>query len=143
MYRGAIVVRFVLAVILVAVLVAGGVLLYRSAWAQGYQAGSLVTSDEGAEALPMVPQFRGHLYAPFYPGFGFPFFGLCLSFGFIFLIMFLIGGIFRPWGRRRWAGHGHYGRWGYGADWEDMHRKWHDQEKAESKETSGDSPDNN
>jgi hypothetical protein len=105
MYRRGIVARLFLTVILVAVLVAGGALLFRSGWAQGYQAGSLLSSGEVAEALPIVPQFRGQLYGPYMPGFGFPFFGLCLSIGFIFLIMFLIGGIFKPWGRRRWAGH--------------------------------------
>ena len=138
MYRRSIFTRLILAVILVAVLVAGGALLYRSGWAQGYQAGSLLSSGEVTEALPMVPQFRGQLYGPFYPGFGFPFFGICLSIGFIFLIMFLIGGIFKPWGRRGWAGHGHYGKWGYGKDWKEIHRKWHDQEENESEE----SPDN-
>ena len=138
MYRRGIVVRLVLAVILVAVLVAGGALLFRSGWAQGYQAGSLLPSGEGAEALPATPQFRGHLYGPFYPGFGFPFFGICLSIGFIFLIMFLLGGIFKPWGRRRWAGHHPYAKWGYGKDWEELHRKWHAQEDGETEETSGD-----
>jgi hypothetical protein len=139
MYRRGIVARLILAVILVVVLVGGGMLLYRSGWAQGYQAGSLLQSGEAAEALPVVPQFRGQLYGPFMPGFGFPFFGLCLSIGFIFMIMFLIGGIFKPWGRRRWAGH-HYGKWGYNKDWEELHRKWHTQEEGESEETSGDPP---
>ena len=134
-----IVARFVLVVILIAVLVAGGALLYRSGWAQGFQAGSVLQESEGAEMLPMVPQFGRQLYGPFYPGFGFPFFGLCLSIGFIFLIMFLIGGIFKPWGRRRWAGH-HYGRWGYGKNWEEVHRKWHEQELGESEGSSGDQP---
>lgn len=146
MYRRGMVARLVLAVILVAVLVAGGALLFRSGWAQGYQAGSLLSSSEGAEALPIVPQFRGHLYGPFYPGIGFPFFGICLSIGFIFLIMFLIGGIFKPWGRRGWAGHPHHGKWGYGPvppwakDWEEHQRK-HAQKEGESEENSGDPPD--
>ena len=139
MYRRSIVARLVLTVILVAVLVAGGALLFRSGWAQGYQAGSLLESSESAEMLPIVPQFRGQLYGPFYPGFGFPFFGLCLSIGFIFLIMFLIGGIFKPWGRRRWAGH-HHGKWGYGGNWEEMHRKWHDQKECKSEDRPGDPP---
>lgn len=134
MYRRGIVARLVLAVILMAVLLAGGALLYRSGYAQGYQAGSLLSSGEGAEILPVVPQYRGHMYGPFYSGFGFPFFGLCLSIGFIFLIMFLIGGIFKPWGRRRWAGR-HHGKWGYGKGWEEMHRQWHDQEQADAEES--------
>jgi hypothetical protein len=128
--------RIILAIILVAVLVGGGMLLYRSAWTQGFQAGLVLQSGEGAEALPVVPPFGGQLYRPFYPGLGFPFFGLCLSVGFIFLIMFLIGGIFKPWGRRRWA---HHGKWGYGPvppwarDWEEHQRK-HAQGEGESEE---------
>ena len=139
MYRRGIVARLALAVILVAVLVAGGALLFRSGWAQGYQAGSLLESSGGAEVLPVVPQFRGQLYGPYMPGFGFPFFGLCLSIGFIFLIMFLIGGIFKPWGRRRWAGHPH-GKWSYGGNWEEMHQKWHDREEGESEDSLNDPP---
>ena len=129
MYRRGIVARLILAVILVVVLVGGGMLLYRSGWAQGYQAGSIVSSSEGTEILPMVPQFRSHLYGPFMPGFGFPFFGLCLSIGFIFMIMFLIGGILKPWGRRHWAGYPHHGKWGSGPvppwakDWGEHQRK--------------------
>lgn len=145
MYRRSIAARLILAVILMVVLVGGGMLLYRSGWAQGYQAGSLPANSEGTDVLPMVPQFRGQLYGPFMPGFGFPFFGLCLSIGFIFMIMFLIGGIFKPWGRRRWAGHHHSGKWGYGPvppwakDWEEHQRK-HAQEEGEGKESGDDEP---
>jgi len=145
MYRRGIVARLFLAVILVVVLVGGGMLLYRSGWAQGYQAGSLLSGSDVAEALPMVPQFRGQMYGPFMPGFGFPFFGLCLSIGFIFFIMFLIGGIFKPWGKRRWAGHHHSGKWGYGPvppwakDW-DEHQRKHAQEEGGAEENPSEPP---
>jgi hypothetical protein len=145
MYRRGIVARLIMAVILVVVLVGGGMFLYRSGWAQGYQAGSLLSGSEVAETLPLVPQIRGQLYGPFMPGFGFPFFGLCLSIGFIFLIMSLIGGIFKPWGRRRWAGHHHPGKWRYGPvppwaeDWEE-HRRTHAESEGERRESEGDEP---
>jgi hypothetical protein len=146
MYRRGIWLRILLALVLVVVLVGGGMAVYRAGWVQGYQAGTLLSGNEGGEFVPLVPQFRGQLYHPFMPGFGFPFYGLCLSIGFIFLIMFLIGGIFGPWGRRRWVGHHHYGKWGYGPvppwvkDWEEHQRK-HAQEEGDSEENSADPPD--
>lgn len=143
MYRRGIVVRMLLAITLVIVLVGGGVAVYRTGWAQGYQAGTVISSDEGVESVPLAPQFRGQLYRPFYPGFGFPFFGLCLGIGFIFMIMFLIGGIFKPWGRRRWAGHPRHGKWEHGPmppwakDWEEHQRK-HAQDEDDVEESKED-----
>ena len=148
MYRRGIVARIFLAVILVAVLVAGGIFVYRSGWAQGYQAATLLSGSESAEVLPIVPQFRGQLYGPYMPGFGFPFFGLCLSIGFIFLVLFLIGGIFKPWGRRRWAGYPHHGKWSYGPvppwarDWEE-HQRQHAEGETEDQESEGEEPNEN
>ncbi len=130
MFRGRIVVRIVLAITLVVVLVGGGMALYRAGWAQGYQAGTFISSGEGIETVPMVPQFRGLWQQPFMSGFGFPFFGLCLGIGFIFLVLFLVGGLLKPWGRRRWAGHPyHHGKWEHGPmppwakDWEEHYKK--------------------
>ena len=128
MYRRGIVVRIVLAITLLVVLVGGGMAVYRAGWAQGYQAGTFISSGEGIESLPVVPQFRGLPQQPFMPGFGFPFFGLCLGIGFIFLVLFLVGGLLKPWGRRRWAGYPYHGNWEHcpmppwAKDWEEQHR---------------------
>ncbi|MGB3701595.1 MAG: hypothetical protein WA997_10010, partial [Anaerolineales bacterium] len=73
MYRGRIVARILLAVLLVAVIVGGGMVAYRAGWAQGYQTGTVISSSEGTESGLLVPQFGSHMYRPFYPGFGFPF----------------------------------------------------------------------
>ena len=131
MYRRGIFFRIVLAIILVLLIVAGGAATYRMGWGQGYLAGSALESVEGLESGWMAPAFRGHLYGPYYPGFGFPFLGLCFGIGFIFLIMFLLGGIFRPWQQRRWA---HHGNWGppWAKDWEEYQR--YKAEKEESTE---------
>ncbi len=96
--------RFLLTLLFIGLLVAGGVALYQFAFAQGYQAGALAagpTGDHGTLAQPVYPG-----YAPFWPVFGFPFFfppfGLFLGFGFIFFLFFIVGGLFRFGGRRHW-----------------------------------------
>jgi hypothetical protein len=144
MYRGGIVVRILLVITLIAVLVGGGLVLYRAGWTQGYQAGVFVSSGEGIEWVPMVPQFRGLAQGPFMPGFGLPFFGLCLGIGFIFLVLFLVGGLLKPWGRKGWAGHPyHHGKWEHGPmppwakDWEEHYRK-SSQGENETTETEDD-----
>ena len=144
MYRGGIVVRIVLAITLVVVLVGGGMALYRAGWAQGYQAGTFISNGEGIESVPMVPQFRGLPQQSFMPGFGFPFFGLCLGIGFVFLVLFLVGGLLKPWERWRWARHPyHHGSWEHGPmppwakDWEEHHRK-SSQDEDEATETEDD-----
>lgn len=144
MYRGGIVVRILLVITLIAVLVGGGLVLYRAGWTQGYQAGVFVSSGEGIEWVPMVPQFRGLAQGPFMPGYGLPFFGLCLGIGFIFLVLFLVGGLLKPWGRKGWAGHPyHHGKWEHGPmppwakDWEEHYRK-SSQGENETTETKDD-----
>ncbi len=135
-------VRFILSLLLVAVLVIGGMVLYRAGWSQGYQAGALSESGALGESFPMVPYFGGLSRQPFMPGMGFPFLGLCLGIGFIFLIMFLVGGLLRPWGRRHWAGYSHSGKWAHGPTsppwanaWKEYHQELHAEEE-ESGETS-------
>jgi hypothetical protein len=129
MYRRVIFFKIVLAIVLVAVIIGGGLAVYRLGWGQGYLVGTAQASSEVVEPGLMVPAFGGHLYRPFYPGFGFPFFGLCFGIGFIFLIMFLLGGVLKPWGRRRWAGHPHHGKWEDGPmppwakDWQEFRQK--------------------
>lgn len=140
MYRRGIFFRIVLAILLVVVIIGGGFAVYRMGWGQGYLAGTALASSEGLEAGLRVPQFGGHLYRPFYPGFGFPFFGLCFGIGFIFFIMFLVGGLLKPWGRRGWAGHKHHGKWGYGPkppwakEWEE-HQRTETEDKGSGEET--------
>ena len=146
MYRRVIFFKIVLAIVLVAVIIGGGLAVYRLGWGQGYLVGTAQASSEVVEPGLMVPAFGGHLYRPFYPGFGFPFFGLCLGIGFIFLVMFLVGGLLRPWGRRGWAGHRHHGKWAYGPippwakEWDEFQKYKHGQ-KETGEESSEDQTD--
>jgi hypothetical protein len=145
MYRIGIFVRVVLGLLLVAVIIAGGVAVYRAGWAQGYQANIISTGGGEIDSGMLVPGFRGYMYAPLYPGFGFPFFGLCLGIGFIFLVMFLVGGLLRPWGWKRWAGHPHHGKWRNGPmppwvkDWEEFRQKKAEQREAGEESGEGQS----
>ncbi len=123
MFRGGFLVRIFLTLLLVGLLVAGGVALYRFGWAQGYQAGALIaagsTSGQGStpgQAAPPAPYY--YPYAPWFygrpfigPGFGFfPFFPL-FGLGFFLIVFFLVGGLFRVWGYRRWHGGPGPGYW--------------------------------
>lgn len=131
MYRRGIFFKIVLAILLVVVIIGGGFAVYRMGWGHGYLAGTALASSEGVEPGLLMQGFGGHLYRPFYPGFGFPFFGLCFGIGFISLIMFMVGGLLKPWGRRRW-GHPHHGKWAYGPkppwakEWEEYQQKMAD-----------------
>ncbi len=114
MFRRFILLRILLTLILVGVLFAGGAALFRVGWAQGYQVGIQTTNPGNSQVLPHTP-FYG-FYPPYYgPGFGFPFFffpfGPLLGIGFVVLLFFLIGGLFRPWGWRRWGGYHGRGGW--------------------------------
>lgn len=136
MYRRGIFFRIALAIILVLLIIAGGAAAYRTGWSQGYLAGSALESLEGLESGLMVPPFRGHMYSPYYSGFGFPFLGLCFGIGFIFLVMFLLGGILKPWHRRSWA---HHGKWGppWAKDWEE-YEKYRAGKEESAEEQAGD-----
>jgi hypothetical protein len=118
--------RLLLALVLVAVLVGGGIALYRMAWTQGYQAGVIVASGADKSIAPQAPYYGLYPYAPFWPGFGLPFFfnpfGLLIGIGFLFLVFFLIRGLFfHGWRRRYWNGedregygpYSHHGPWGW------------------------------
>jgi hypothetical protein len=136
--------RIILALILVGLLAAGGVALYRTGWTQGYQTAALSVGAGTGEAQPQAPVIPAY---PLYPGWGHygPFYGFSpftplLWLGFFVLIFFLIGGLFRPWGWRRWGGGHVHGGWGHGPmppwakDWEEHYKKW-----AEEKEKTKDS----
>ncbi len=118
MVRGSFLVRILITLLLVGLLVAGGVALYRFGWAQGYQAGALVaassTTGQGSQAAPPAPYYYGPWFyeRPFIgPGFGFfPFFPL-FGLGFFLIVFFLVGSLFRVWGYRRWYGAPGPGYW--------------------------------
>jgi hypothetical protein len=114
MYRGGFFLRLLAFLLLAGLLLGGGYALYRLGWSQGYQSGALAAAATSGESLPTVPYAWGapYPYAPY--GFGFPFFppfGICLGIGFFFLVLFLIGGLFRWGGRRRWTDYGTHGGW--------------------------------
>jgi hypothetical protein len=100
--RGSIVARILAAILVVGLLIAAGVLVYRAGFTQGWAQAALVSGEEGQRAVPGFPYYPG-FYRPhfgFFPGF--PLFGL---FFFGLFILFLFRWLFRPWG---W---GHPGHW--------------------------------
>ena len=104
--------RFLLSLLLIGILVAGGVAFYQFAFAQGYQAGALASGTSIGNGSPAQPVYPG--YAPYWLGWGFPFFfppfGIFLGIGFIFFLFFIVGGMFRFGGRHHWR------------DWDDRPR---------------------
>jgi hypothetical protein len=140
-YRG-IFWRILLAVLLVGLLVLGGGALYRAGWAQGYQAAALAASASGSEGAPVAPyygvypQYPAFGYPPFFAPFWAPF-GLCLGVGFFFLLLFLIGGLFRPhrWGH--WGGGPKHGDW-QGGPMPPWVKEWKEsQQPGEGEKTEG------
>ena len=144
MFRFGFLFRFLMALVLIGVLVAGGVALYRGAFAQGYQVGAAAVRS-AAPAVPgtqVVPApYYG--YPPFAYGYGYGFrpffpFGPLLGIGFFLLFIFFIGGLFRFGMRRHWAagGYGGPGGMGFGhgphspQDWENMRKDWEEFRKT-------------
>ena len=125
MFRTGLLWRLILALLLVGVLAAGGMALFRAGWAQGYQTGALSAAPSERGVAPVAPP-----YYP-YPGYGFyPFFapfGLFPLIGLFFLLFFLFGGLFRFGGWRRWHEHSGYGDWGdrpvppWAKEWHERH----------------------
>ncbi len=111
MFRFGFLFRFLLALLIIGGLVAGGVAIYRLGWAQGYQTSVLLSSKAGAPAQPALPAvpYYGYPMMPYYygPHFGFPFFPL-IGIGFFLFFLFIIGGLFRFGMHRRWAQAGHW-----------------------------------
>lgn len=122
MFRYGFLWRVLLALLIIGVLVGGSMALYRFGWAQGYQAGAVISNGGSSGAAPQLPYYA---YPPryFYPGFGFPFFffpfGPLLGIGFFLLFFFLIGGLFRFGRPRRYGWEGHPGD----PDWREQHEK--------------------
>lgn len=127
MFRNGIVPRIIIGLLIVALLAAGGMALYRFAWAQGYQTAAISAAQSAGSTTGQVAPYAGnpwgygmHFWGPHF-GF-FPFFGL----GFFLLFLFLAGGLFRGLGHRRW-GHGP------AAFWQQEHQRWHEEKKEEEK----------
>ncbi len=105
--------RFLGFLLLVALLIGGGSMLFQAGQAQGYAMGlSNAGKDLPVPAPGPAPYFYGHgwmmpHFSPFGPLLGL-FFFLCLPF---LLVVFLVGGIFRrmAWGRGPWGGGPHHG----------------------------------
>jgi len=139
MFRFGFLFRFLLALLVIGGLVAGGVAIYRLGWVQGYQASILLSNKTAAPAAP----YYGYPIMPFYPAFGFPFFLPLFGIGFFLLFLFVIGGLLRFGMHRRWAEHPGAGRWeGHGGPWgwEGKERSKEQGEKGgESKEDSKES----
>ena len=133
MFRYGFLWRFVLALILLGLLVAGGTALYRAGLAQGYQAAALAANSSGSAVAPNLPAQGNYPYPYFWPGYGyhsfFPF-GPLLGIGFFLLVFFLIGGLFRGFA---WRHYGHPGRgdWGQGpgAGWA---KEWHARQHSQA-----------
>jgi hypothetical protein len=135
MFRHGFFLRFVAALVMVGLLVAGGAGLYRLGWVQGYQTGAVTaaapasgqgtgSAQNGSQVAPPAPYYYGPwMYGPrfgFFPFF--PFFGI----GFFLIVFLLIGGVFRMLAFRRWAGGpGMHAHWREEAEkeWRERHSK--------------------
>ncbi len=116
MFRFGWIARFLLTLLLVAVIIGGGYSLYRFGWAQGYQAGAVTVAAPNQGTTPQSPApYYGFPPYHFYgPGYGFPFFFPffpLVGIGFFLLFFFLIGSLFRFGAYRHWHGYGGPG-WG-------------------------------
>ena len=130
MFRTGFLWRFLLALLLFGLLAAGGTALYRAGFAQGYQAAALAAGSAGNTATSTLPGIYPYPY--FWPAYGFhgffPF-GPLLGIGFFLLVLFLIGGLFRGFGGRHFAGHPGYGGWNHGPE---GHWEWHEHQKPQA-----------
>ena len=119
-HRGSFFIRFLLALLVIGLLFAGGAALYRYGFTQGYTQAVIIAANEGNQTTPAVPINPGWIYAypPMHWGFfpGFPLFGLVLI---GFLLFAALGFLFRPrhWGHSPMGAypghwHGHESGWG-------------------------------
>lgn len=125
-----IVFRLIGAVLLIALLVAGGTFVYRAGVAQGVTqapevAEAIQQSAEDGNPNPMFNRGYGYGY-PFHNGFGFFPFGFCFSILLLFFFFGMLRFIFRPWA---WGkhGHGHWGKWegGFPPKFDEWHKRAH------------------
>ncbi len=117
--RGSFFVRLVVSLLMIAILIGGGALLYRAGFTQGYIQGAAASTSGATQSGPglsnqPVPFYPGYWPWWAYPHFGFfPFAGFLGFFLFIFLFFGLMRLLFRPhhWGPmggypRHWHGWG-------------------------------------
>ena len=140
MFRRFFFLRMIMTLLIIGGLVAGGALLYHSGFTNGYNMAVLAANASGKTGVTPLP-YNGLM--PYGPGFGLPLFsvfapfGLFLGIGFFFLLIFMIGGVFRLFGMRRWAaksgmaGFGHHhpdGAW---------FKEWAEHYKGQSEKGAG------
>jgi TRAP-type C4-dicarboxylate transport system permease small subunit len=87
------VVKAVVSFILIGLLIAGGVVVYHTAWSQGYAAGRLAVEERGSAPALQVPYHFG--FAP-----------LLLGVGLLLLLLFTVGQVFRLLAWRRVMSYG-------------------------------------
>ena len=134
MFRQGILWRFLLALVILGVLTAGGSALFRAGWTQGYQAAALEANANGSGGTAPALPYGGYFPYRFGPGYG-PFFapfGLFFGFGFFLVVFFLIGGIFRLGGWRRWGGYYGPGDWGHGHPAPPWAQEWKERQEAQA-----------
>lgn len=114
-HRGSFLLRFLATILLVVLLFGAGYMVFQAGQAQGYALGA-AASGKALQSPPSAPGYPGYYGFPGYygpgfwgPHFFFPF-GPLFGLFFLFLFIFLIGGLFRRamWGRHGW---GPYGQW--------------------------------
>jgi len=99
--RGFFVFRLLASLLLIAVLIAAGVMIFRAGQAQGYALGAAAAaaspSNPPGQVVPAYPNmpyawpgYYGMHFSPFGPLLGLFFFG-----GLIFFVFFVVGGLFR------------------------------------------------
>ena len=103
MFRGFFILRIIFTLFILAILVGGGLLLFRAGYTSGFNAAALA-NHTGSSTITPNPYYGYWLYGPTH-GFGFFFPGLGLLFGIgaIFLMLFIIGGFFRMLAWRHWG----------------------------------------
>lgn len=141
-----IVFRLIGAMLLIALLVAGGTFVYRAGVAQGISqapqvAEAIQQSAENGNPMPMFNRGYGYGY-PFHHGFGFgphfgffPF-GFCFSILFLFFFFGLLRFTFRPWA---WGKHGHWSKnWEHGMPpkFDEWHKRAHGENPESKSENS-------
>ena len=139
MFRGFFWLRLIMTLLIAGGLVAAGTVLYHSGFTNGYNAAVLAVNASGKTGTTPLP-YNGYLaYGPLY---GFPFFslfapfGLFLGIGFFFLMIFVVSGLFRLWGWRRWAHQSGMGGFGHHHD-APWFREWEERHKSQPDKTSG------
>jgi hypothetical protein len=117
--NGSFVVRFLGAVLLIAILAGAGFMAFQAGQAQGFAQGAASISGGQPAASAPVPYY-GHGGMPMH---FFPFMGIFAIFPLMFGLCIIIG-LFRLviWGPRHYM---HHGPWGYGRY---MHHPWSDED---------------